>query len=297
MQSSRHRAIEQLIEQGTGEPASIERSHIAGGGCISTACSVTLADGRAFFVKSNPNPLPGLFESESKGLSMLGRANVIRVPHVWGTRAAEGEIPAFIVMEAIATGRPGQSFSQQFGVQLARLHQSTQQKRYGLDEDNYLGSTCQANEWSDNWCSFWRDYRLGYLLQLARKQGFSDTTLEQLGDKLMNRLEEFIGQPDEPACLLHGDLWRGNYLVDEQCQPVLIDPAVYYGRREAELAMTMLFGGFDAHFYKAYEEVWPLADGSGERLAIYKLYHLLNHLVLFGRSYYDQCINILRSLV
>jgi len=177
------------------------------------------------------------------------------------------------------------------------LHQATQQIQFGLDENNYLGSTRQSNRFVDDWCAFWREHRLGYLLRLARQQGASDSTLDQLGGKLMDRLEDFLQEPNEPACLLHGDLWGGNYLVDDQGRPVLIDPAIYYGRREADLAMTMLFGGFDARFYAAYEETWPLADGSEVRLAIYKLYHLLNHLVLFGRSYYGQCIDILRDLV
>lgn len=114
------------------------------------------------------------------------------------------------------------------------------------------------------------------------------------GDRLMDRLEEWLIEPDEPACLLHGDLWGGNYMVDAAGEPVLIDPAAYYGRREADLAMTMIFGGFDGRFYRAYEEVWPLPEGSQDRLEIYKLYHYLNHLNLFGGGYYSSCMAILR---
>lgn len=296
IQDSLRQAIEQLIWGVTGEPVSVTHSDAVGGGCISQACSVTLVDGRQFFVKSNPNPLPGLFDTEGKGLTTLGDANVIRVPHVLGARSAVGDVPAFIVMELISAGQPGPTFSLMFGMQLARLHQATQQERFGLDEDNYLGSTRQSNRWMDDWCSFWREHRLGYLLRMAREQGVSDPTLDQLGDRLMNRLEDYLQEPNEPACLLHGDLWGGNYLVSDNGEPVLIDPAIYYGRREADLAMTMLFGGFDADFYSAYEEIWPLSTGSDKRLEIYKLYHLLNHLILFGQSYYGQCVSILRSL-
>ncbi len=297
MDDSFRTAVEQVIEQITGQPATVVGADTVGGGCISKACSVTLSDRRRFFVKSNANPLPGLFESEANGLNALRNADIIRVPQVLGTRLNHGNVPAFIVMESIATVRPGPSFSEHFGRDLARLHQATQQDRFGFDEDNYLGSTRQPNRWSDNWCAFWRQRRLGYLLQLARQKGVSDTTLDQLGAKLMDRLEDFIDTPKEAACLLHGDLWGGNYLVDQAGKPVLIDPAVYYGRREADLAMTMLFGGFDDRFYSAYQQTWPLAPGYELRLEIYKLYHLLNHLVLFGRSYYGQCVATLRSLI
>ena len=131
-------------------------------------------------------------------------------------------------------------------------------------------------------------------MALARRNGVGDAAMQRAGARLMERLEELIGEPNEPACLLHGDLWGGNYMTDTRGEPVLIDPAAYCGRREADLAMTRLFGGFDARFYRAYEEVWPLGDGAEERLEIYKLYHLLNHLNLFGGGYHGSCMAILR---
>jgi fructosamine-3-kinase len=220
----------------------------------------------------------------------------IRVPLPVGTGGEEdGSIP-FIIMENIETGRAKTDFHKTFGRQFAELHKSSQQGRFGFDHDNYLGSTPQPNGWKESWVEFWREHRLGHQLALARKQGLSDPELERRGDLLLDRLEGLIGEPAEPACLLHGDLWGGNYLADSAGEPVLIDPAAYYGRREADLAMTMLFGGFDRSFYAAYEETWSLAEGSEVRLEIYKLYHLLNHLNLFGGTYYSGCIGILRRL-
>ena len=164
---------------------------------------------------------------------------------------------------------------------------------FGFEEDNYIGATPQPNAWTDDWVTFFAEQRLGFQLRLAADNGFGGE-LARLGERLLSRLGELIDEPAEPACLLHGDLWGGNYLCDAEGQPVLIDPAAYYGRREAELAMTTLFGGFDSAFYGAYEEAWPLAPGSAERLEIYKLYHLLNHLNLFGGGYLGGCLGVLR---
>jgi fructosamine-3-kinase len=285
-------SVENLIAAQTGDRSAIASVISAGGGCINSACVATLEDGRAFFVKSNSAPLPGMFPRETEGLRALAAPGALRVPQVIGTGGEEG-VP-FIVLEHIEVGKPRRDFSETFGRQLAEFHHMTQGERFGFDHDNYLGSTPQPNGWCDDWVEFWREHRLGYQLNLARKKGLSDAAMNRLGDRLMDRLDDLIGEPDEPACLLHGDLWGGNYLTDENGDPVLIDPAAYHGRREADLAMTMLFGGFDAAFYAAYEEVCPLADGSRDRLEIYKLYHLLNHLNLFGSSYRGGCMAILQ---
>ncbi len=286
-------AVEELI--GVAKVAS---SRPAGGGCISRAEVVTLEDGRRFFVKSNPAPLPGMFEREAEGLAALAETGTIRVPRPIG--AGQGDdAPPFLVLEAIDSGNRREGFSEDFGRRFARLHASStagevNTTRFGFDHDNYIGATPQPNGWAEDWCDFWRRRRLDHQLALAREKGLSDPTLDRLGERLADRLDDLIGHPREPPSLLHGDLWSGNYMVDEQGEAVLIDPAVYRGRREADLAMTLLFGGFDARFYAAYEEVWPLEPGSEDRLEIYKLYHLLNHLNLFGRGYRDGCVAILR---
>lgn len=287
-------ALPEAIGKATGRASRLQRSTPVGGGCINRASLIELADGRRYFLKSNPNPLPRLFESEAEGLRALRKAGSLRVPEVVATGGGQDGLPHFILMEYIPTGRPGPGFFEKFGRGFAQLHLKARGQRFGFDHDNYLGSTPQPNQWSEEWVEFFRQHRLGHQLKMARHAGLSDQQMDRLGQRLLDRLEDWIGQPAEPPQLLHGDLWGGNYLCDDNGQPVLIDPAAYYGRGEADLAMTQLFGGFQASFYHAYEEVHPPAPGSQERLEIYKLYHLLNHLNLFGRSYFSGCMRILR---
>jgi fructosamine-3-kinase len=227
-------------------------------------------------------------------LEALAALGEVRVPRDPVTGGGEGGVPPFLVMEAITSGRPGPGFSADFGRRLARLHRATRGGRFGFPHDNYLGSTPQPNEWSADGCEFFRRRRLGHQLALAHANGLADRELSRLGERLLERLDRWLDLRGEPACLLHGDLWGSNYLIDEAGAPVLIDPAAYYGHREADLAMTHLFGGFDAAFYAGYEEEWPLAPGHDERLPIYELYHLLNHLNLFGTGYRGRCLAILR---
>lgn len=286
--------IETLIEDRTGLPAKIRSRSQAGGGCINDAGRIVLEDGRSFFLKSNPRPLPEMFPREAEALETIAEVGAIRVPRPIGAGGEEPGGTPFIVMEYIATGSPKRGFQEDFGRQFAQFHLQSKSDRFGFDHDNYLGSTPQPNSWREDWVEFWRDNRLGFQLELARRNRFSDAAMDRFVDRLMERLPELIGSPDEPPCLLHGDLWSGNFLSDDQGEPVLIDPAAYYGRREADLAMTMLFGGFSSAFHDAYEEVWPLAEGSRDRLEIYKLYHLLNHLNLFGSGYYSGCLSILK---
>ncbi len=286
--------IEEAVGKTTGTPAKVVSMQSAGGGCINNASVLDLEDGRRFFLKWNPSPLPKMFEREAEGLQALADTETLRVPRPVCTAIdLDSNSTPFIVMEYVHKGKKGKRFFETFGHQFAQLHQKARSDRFGFRHDNYLGSTPQPNTWKHDWVEFWRESRLGHQLQLARENGLSDARFNRLGDNLLNRLDHWIGEPDEPPCLLHGDLWGGNYLSDDSGNPVLIDPAAYYGRREADLAMTLLFGGFDRAFYDAYREAWPLADGSDARLDIYKLYHLLNHLNLFGSSYRGNCMSIL----
>lgn len=288
--------VELAIERATGRAASIVETTPLDGGCINHASRIGLADGRVYCLKWNPSPLPHLFEREAEGLAALHDAGTIAVPAPVCVSASL-ERPAahpFIVLDYIKTGKRSPDFFADFGRQFADLHQSTRAERFGFSHDNYLGSTPQRNAWNDSWVAFWRENRLGLQLDLARRNGLADTRFNRLGDALLGRLDEYLADPDEPPCLLHGDLWRGNYLANEEGDPALIDPAAYYGRREADLAMPLLFGGFKPEFYWAYEEIEPLADGSDVRIDLYKLYHLLNHLNLFGSSYRSGCMAILR---
>ncbi|MEZ5331033.1 MAG: fructosamine kinase family protein [Thermoanaerobaculia bacterium] len=264
------------------------------GGCISSARIVELEDGRSFFVKSNRRELAPMFEGEAEGLSFLASVDTLRVPK-GAVTGVVGEI-AWIAMEALESAPARPRFWEELGEGFARLHAEGRADRFGFPHDNYIGATPQPNEWMDDWTEFWRRRRIGHQLAIAREGGRSDPELDRLGDRLLERLEAFLGGVDEPPSLLHGDLWSGNVMTGPGGEPVLIDPACSYGHREADLAMTRLFGGFDQRFYDAYEAAWPLSPGHRERLPLYELYHLLNHLNLFGGSYRGQCLAVLRRL-
>lgn len=286
--SDLHRALTERF----GSAVRGERA--VGGGCISDARLVDLADGRSLFVKSNRAALAEMFEREAESLRALEAVGALRVPA--GAVAGVAGATAWIAMEAIASGSPGPRFWEDFGEGFARLHREGRAERFGFLHDNFLGSTPQPNGRLDDWTEFWRERRLGFQLRLARERGRSDAELDRLGDRLLERLDELLADADERPSLLHGDLWSGNFLAGAGGEPVLVDPACYYGHREADLAMTRLFGGFDARFYAAYESAWPLAPGHAERLPLYQLYHLLNHLNLFGGGYRGQCLAVLRRL-
>jgi fructosamine-3-kinase len=295
MDETLRRAVaHRLAEAGEGTVEIVEATPVAGGS-INRAFRVDLAGGRRFFVKAHVTAPAEMFEREAEGLAALAGAGSLRVPREPLPGTADGV--AFLIMEWIDGGSPGAGFFERFGRRFARLHRASAGQRFGFPRDNWIGATPQPNDWMESWVGFWRERRLGHQLRLARENGLSDRTLDRLGDRLLARLGEWIDLPGEPPCLLHGDLWGGNYLADERGEPVVIDPACYYGHREADLAMTRLFGGFAPEFYAAYEEEWPLPPGSEERLAIYELYHLLNHLNLFGRSYRGRCVAILERLV
>jgi len=265
-----------------------------GGGCISEAQVVELADGRRHFVKSKRAAPAAMFEREAEGLRALEAVGALRVPR--GAEAGRAAEVAWIAMEAIESAPRAPRFWEDFGEGFARLHREGRAERFGFPHDNFLGSTPQPNGWLDDWTEFWRQRRIGFQLRLARERGRSDAELDRLGDRLLARLDDLLAGVDEPPSLLHGDLWGGNFLTGPEGEPVLVDPACSYGHREADLAMTRLFGGFDRRFYAAYEAAWPLAPDHEDRRPLYELYHLLNHLNLFGGGYRGQCLAILRRL-
>lgn len=282
--------IEQAITSATGATAKFAKSQAVAGGCISNGQIVTLQDARVFFVKTHHNPPDGMFSAEYRALELLAAAAKIRVPKPIVAGAD------FIVTEAFEQGRPRTDWQERIGRQLAELHFATRQEGFGFEVDNYLGTAPQPNGWLDDWVSFWRERRLGWQFQLFAQQTDKDDPLLTLGNRLLDKLEDLLNQPDEPAVLLHGDLWSGNASADENGEPVIFDPASYYGRREAEIGMMRLFGGFNARCEAAYQEVWPLAPDADRRIACYRLYHQLNHLNLFGNSYYDSCLTTMSCL-
>ena len=286
-----------LDRLGRGPPVKLTG---VGGGCIADSRVAAFADGSTVFVKCAAGA-PGMFEREAEGLAALGEARAIRVPAV----LAVGEDA--LVLENIEQGSGGTDFFETFGRQFARLHRR-RGPACGFAHDNFIGSTQQVNQPlsgplpaagqgdGEDWPEFFLERRLRFQVRLAAVRGHGDKLAKLLG-ACEHRLVELMNTAIEPPSILHGDLWSGNFIVDKSGQPCLIDPAVDYGHREADLAMTRLFGGFSPAFYEAYHEEFPLADGHGERLPMYQLYHLLNHLNLFGSGYYAQSERILRSYV
>lgn len=293
MTDQRNQRISALIAQATGEAASpVVATHACSGGCIHRAEIVTLASGQRFFVKSSRNART-MFETEADGLNALAATQTLATPGV----IALGQLVQdedCLILEAIDQGQPEKDFFEQFGSTFARMHRHQAHDRYGFDNDNFLGSNHQSNEWSADWAEFFGRRRLGFQLQLARKQGNGSRELFKLGDRLIEGIGRLINTDSQRPSLLHGDLWSGNFMVSQGGYPIIFDPAVYYGCREADLAMPWLFGGFPAAFFGGYQEEWPLESGWEDRLEIYKLYHLLNHLNLFGSGYLESCLDILR---
>ncbi len=247
-----------------------------GGGCINAA--VKLSEGaRSYFVKTNHPSSLDMFEAEAEGLREMAATGTIRVPGALCTGIAGDS--AYIVMEYLDMGSAGTQGAALAGRRLAGMHRHTGE-RFGWSRDNTIGSTPQHNAPLDDWVAFWRNRRLGFQLELAARNGFGGR-LQDLGERLLDSFQVLIDHAPQ-ASLLHGDLWGGNLGYDVQGEPVIFDPAVYYGDREAELAMTELFGGFAGSFYAAYRDAWPLDAGYSTRKTLYNLYHILNHLNLFG---------------
>ncbi len=232
-----------------------------------------------------------MFEAEADGLAELRATGEVRVPDVIDCGVMNGE--AYLDLEPLQLERPSQAAAALFGEQLANLHRHTQE-RFGWFRDNTIGMTPQRNTLCDDWVIFFREHRLGFQVELAISNGYG-ADIAELGGRVCQRLPQLFDDYAPQASLLHGDLWGGNWGAVGG-EPVIFDPAVYYGDRESDIAMTLLFGGFGRSFYAAYESAWPMAPGHHERIRLYQLYHVLNHLNLFGGSYLNQAIDLLREL-
>jgi fructosamine-3-kinase len=262
-----------------------------GGGDISSAWRVR-ADDHHVFLKTGPASSYEMFLAESEGLKELKKADALRVPRVLGCVVSGAE--AMLALEWMNFEPANPDAERTLGRLLAKQHRF-REERFGWHRDNTIGSTPQVNTWSDDWVRFFGAYRLSYQLDLAARKGF-DGNLQVDGRKLIGGLGRFFNDYWPEPSLLHGDLWGGNWAVAGG-EPVIFDPAVYYGDREADIAMTMLFGGFGSAFYDAYEKEWPFEPGVEDRLELYKLYHVLNHLNLFGSAYLSRAESIIRSLL
>lgn len=277
----RELALASALEKRFGTPVSILRRNFVGGGCIHEAERVETNIG-AFFVKHNDVSQRENFEAEADGLKTLAETKTLRVPNVIALSTTERD--ACLILEWIEPAPKRSDFWETFGASLAALHRHSRDT-FGYHRSNFIGRLPQSNRACAKWSDFFREERLLPMIRLALKDGALSPSEAKRFERLFPKLDALV--PNEPPALLHGDLWSGNYLVDERGLPVVIDPAVYYGHREAELAFMNLFGGFDERLFEAYHSAFPLERGWRERIGLFNLYPLLVHLNLFGRSYWS----------
>lgn len=283
--------IAKRVKEAIGAPFDPSPPVAVSGGCINSAFRLGDAT-RTFFVKTNRAALLDMFEAEAAGLDTLADSQTLRVPRPVCTGTCDGV--AFIVMEYLAPGRGSRLGWQLAGERLAAMHRVSS-TTFGWSRDNTIGATPQPNSRDADWVAFWREQRLGHQLGLAARKGYGGR-LQALGARLMDQLPALIDHAPA-ASLLHGDLWGGNLGFTDNGEPMIFDPAVYFGDREADIAMTELFGGFDREFYAAYQAAWPLEAGYRVRKQLYNLYHILNHLNLFGGGYQGQAERMMQSLL
>ena len=265
------------------------------GGDINEAFAVTLADGREVFVKTNPTADARMFWCEAEGLAWLAQAGAVAVPRVLAVSDPDAPGPRFLVLEMLRPGRKQRDYDEVLGRGLAALHRAGA-ATFGLPYDNFIGSLPQENTPCATWSEFYATRRLLPQVRMAVDQGRMPQAWMPTWERLVAGLDALAG-PAEPPARLHGDLWGGNLHADAAGNPVILDPAVYGGHREVDLAMLALFGGVSERMYDAYDEVYPLAPGWGGRVPLYQLYPLLVHVNLFGSSYLGAVERALRRYV
>ncbi|MFN5515401.1 MAG: fructosamine kinase family protein [Cyanobacteriota bacterium] len=281
--------ISEDISRLTGEIFTLSEKRPVSGGCINQGYRV-LDGGRSYFVKLNSAEKLPMFEAEALGLTVMEATQTIRVPRPLGTGTGAGQ--SYLILEWLDFSAGDSAAWAEMGRNLARLHQTGRAERFGWERHNTIGSTLQINDWKDDWTDFWLDNRLGYQLDLARKRGGGFPSLAEITPAVNAILENHHPAPS----LVHGDLWSGNAAILVTGEPVILDPAVYYGDPEVDLAMTELFGGFPGAFYRGYGEICPPQPGYEKRKILYNLYHILNHFNLFGGGYAQQAQGMLRRL-
>jgi fructosamine-3-kinase len=282
-------AIGTQIQEITGLPFCLGDRRSIGGGSINQAYRISDNAHQHYFVKLNQASKVSMFEAEAMGLQDLAATGSVRIPQVicWGI----AESSSYLVLEWLDLGRGGVSSWVELGRQLAHLHRTTHPKGFGWNQDNTIGSTPQQNLWTQDWAEFFTHHRIGYQLQLAQRKGINFAQSE----KLLDAIPLLLSHNPAPS-LVHGDLWSGNVGFSGGV-PVIFDPAVYWGDREVDLAMTELFGGFPHGFYEGYREAWPLAVGYEKRKGVYNLYHILNHFNLFGGAYRAQAEQMMAQII
>ena len=280
------------LEKRAGIRVHAARAATVSGGSINRAYRVP-SDKGPLFVKTNHERLADAFEAESEGLQALRDSKGVAVPEPLAHGVVAGT--AYLALEWIELSGRTVEAEERLGKDLARQHRA-KAETFGWHRDNTIGSTPQPNTKRADWIEFFAEVRLGFQLELAARRGLPRAQLAD-GKRLIERLDGFFEDYAPEPSLLHGDLWSGNWGADASGLPYIFDPAVYYGDREADLAMTRLFGGFGGAFYAAYEAAWPLADGWKARVDLYNLYHVLNHFNLFGAGYLGQTADTLTRLL
>jgi fructosamine-3-kinase len=278
------------IHQVTGQPFTAQHHRPVGGGSINQAYAL-VGQEQFFFVKINESTQLTMFEREALGLRQIAATQTIRVPQpiCWGTVSGS----AYLVLEWLDIGYGTHHAWQEMGRKLAAMHRVVSDHGFGWNWDNTIGATPQVNTWMSQWVDFFTEQRIRYQFQLAQERGghFPDR------DRLLAAIPEILADHHPQPSLVHGDLWSGNATITKLGEPVIVDPAVYFGDREVDIAMTELFGSFPNDFYRAYSETYPLEPGYRRRKTLYNLYHILNHFNLFGGSYEAQANRMIAALL
>lgn len=281
---------ESVLFKSTGQEINIIEVQFVSGGCINNTVKISTEKGN-FFLKWNESMHEDMFPLEARGLNLLKSVETIKIPDVIGFDKIENK--NFLLLEFIDSKSPSPDYWEKLGKSLAEIHKSSNEK-YGLSYDNYIGELSQKNKFKNDWVTFFIENRLEVQIGLAYYKRLIDENFLKKFKNIYPRLYDIL--PQENPSLIHGDLWSGNIMVDAEGDPCLIDPAVYYGHREAEIAYSTLFGGFDADFYNSYKECFPLLPGFDSRIEIYNIYHLLVHVNLFGLSYLSPVEKAIRKL-
>jgi fructosamine-3-kinase len=279
-----------LLEKKLSRKVELASTSSVGGGSINDAFRFNTNAGSFFIKKNSASRFPQMFEKEILGLDLLASAKEIPVPEVVGSGVDGDE--SFLILRFIESARKSNNFWENFGKNLANLHKHSA-AYFGLDHDNYIGSLFQSNQKHASWAEFFREERLAAQVKLARDNGKMGRETVNSFERFYLKIEEIF--PIEPPALIHGDLWGGNFMVDEKGEATIIDPAVYFGHREMDLGMSQLFGGFSHEFYEAYYRQYPLEKGWQNRMDYCNLYPLMVHVNLFGGGYLGSVNSILRK--
>lgn len=280
-----------------GNSVAITQTDRLRGGDINKAYALTLNTGDKIFMKANAKNNADFFTAEAEGLSAIANTHTIKTPKILCTGTDDGEDVgySFLLLSYIQSGEKDKNFWESFARELAAMHKADcQNSSFGFSQDNFIGARPQKNTPVNTWIDFFRENRLAP--QFHDADSYFTTSDREKITKLLDNLDHFLIEPEKPS-LLHGDLWAGNIMCNSEGQTILIDPACYIGHREADLAMTQLFGGFPEEFYQAYNMAYPLQPGYEERRDLYNLYQLLNHLNLFGSTYLEPVLSIVDEYV